>query len=98
MRFNNKLPDSYKNNLVRGKDIKRGITYYLTADCYGYANTPVKYHGKRPAKDYVTGLRGNATVVISDTNIAFLILPNDCVFKEKVKIDDINCEDDPTNL
>lgn len=67
-------------DLVEGKDIRKGVDYFLTGDFWPYANLKVRLKRRFVAKDEWPGARGNGALVESDDGKLFVIHPKNVVF------------------
>lgn len=66
--------------LVAGKDLLKGVTYYLTGDFWPHGGTPVQLKRRFIAKDEWPGTRGEGVILQSDNGVLFLLHPKAFLF------------------
>lgn len=59
--------------LVSGKDLEKGVDYWLTGDFYGLSRKKVRLHRKFPAKEAVPGMRGESSIVKTEDGVEVLV-------------------------
>lgn len=70
-------------NTTGVKDLKKGITYYLTYDFWGFGGTPVKLRRLYPARVFFPGRRGIAAEVVDAEGAIFLLGPGAWLFDDQ---------------